>query len=241
MNRTKIETCDFTTSPVSGCKHGCWYCYAKRGYERFHRSFEPTFHPDRLYEIGHIKGPVEADNRWRKPWIVKAFPKTWLVFMCSVADLFAEWTQPEWCDAVLDKIREPSADDVIFQLLTKSPEGIPDDSTFPENVWLGVTVTQQSEIPLLETLVAEDIPSNGKFFLSCEPLLGLISIPKELGELLDWIVVGKLTGSRRVPLEAHWVTSLVAQAQALNIPIFVKDSVVSELGDLYRIREFPKP
>ena len=111
---------------------------------------------------------------------------------------------------------------------------------FPENVWLGVTVTQQSEIPLLEKLAAEDLPSDGKFFLSCEPLLGLISIPEELGELLDWIVVGKLTGSRRVPLEAHWVASLVAQADALKVPIFVKDSIVRELGDLYRIKEFPK-
>lgn len=35
MNKTKIEWCDSTWNPVTGCAHGCEYCYARRIAERF--------------------------------------------------------------------------------------------------------------------------------------------------------------------------------------------------------------
>lgn len=79
MNKTKIEWCDSTWNPVTGCKHGCDYCYARRiagrfgtqlpdhsGYPEAHGGvhclenkikenpypylFEPTFLPFRLKE-----------------------------------------------------------------------------------------------------------------------------------------------------------------------------------------------
>ncbi len=37
MNRTKIEWCDYTWNPVTGCYHGCEYCYARRIAHRFAR------------------------------------------------------------------------------------------------------------------------------------------------------------------------------------------------------------
>lgn len=30
MNRSKIEWCDHTWNPITGCLHNCPYCYAKR-------------------------------------------------------------------------------------------------------------------------------------------------------------------------------------------------------------------
>ncbi len=35
MNKTKIEWCDSTWNPVTGCRHGCEYCYAKHMANRF--------------------------------------------------------------------------------------------------------------------------------------------------------------------------------------------------------------
>ena len=35
MNKTKIEWCDSTWNPVTGCYHTCEYCYARRIAERF--------------------------------------------------------------------------------------------------------------------------------------------------------------------------------------------------------------
>lgn len=35
MNKTKIEWCDSTWNPVTGCLHGCEYCYARKIANRF--------------------------------------------------------------------------------------------------------------------------------------------------------------------------------------------------------------
>ena len=35
MNKTKIEWCDSTWNPVTGCYHGCPYCYARNMINRF--------------------------------------------------------------------------------------------------------------------------------------------------------------------------------------------------------------
>lgn len=35
MNKTKIEWCDSTWNPVTGCLHGCEYCYASKIANRF--------------------------------------------------------------------------------------------------------------------------------------------------------------------------------------------------------------
>lgn len=35
MNKTKIEWCDSTWNPVTGCLHNCEYCYARKIAERF--------------------------------------------------------------------------------------------------------------------------------------------------------------------------------------------------------------
>lgn len=33
--KTKIDWCDSTWNPVTGCLHGCAYCYARKIAERF--------------------------------------------------------------------------------------------------------------------------------------------------------------------------------------------------------------
>ena len=35
MLKTKIEWCDSTWNPITGCRHKCPYCYARRMAERF--------------------------------------------------------------------------------------------------------------------------------------------------------------------------------------------------------------
>jgi protein gp37 len=36
MNKTEIEWTDFTWNPVTGCLHGCPYCYARGTAKRFY-------------------------------------------------------------------------------------------------------------------------------------------------------------------------------------------------------------
>jgi protein gp37 len=217
MNRTKIEWTDYTWNPITGCKHGCWYCYARKLTQRFKKifpnGFEPTFHPERLKE----------------PWELKKPSK---IFVCSVADLFAPWTPTEWRDAVLQSISECPVKHK-FQLLTKNPERIP-PIHFPDNVWVGATITEQAEADKIADLSTVDAKIK---FVSFEPLLGDISFYMEG---IQWAIIGKLTGSKRVKLKKEWVYNLLGQLSAYDIPVFMKFNLCPPFEKSELIQEFPK-
>lgn len=215
MNKTKIEWTDYSWNPITGCLHNCWYCYAKRMFHRFGRSFEPTFYPERLKELKKQKKPAK-------------------IFVCSVADLFAPWTKPKWTQKVLDEIQKPEYNHLTFQLLTKQPVHIAKFNLKPKkNIWVGVTITNQAEMTQYLNLIETYM---GLKFISFEPLLGVVDIPCQWLAQLHWIIVGKLTGSKKIPLKKEWVESLIKQAREFKIPIFIKDNVKwSE-----KIQEYPK-
>lgn len=218
MNRTKIEWTDYSWNPITGCKHGCWYCYAKKLTQRFPKifpyGFEPHFYPERLKE----------------PWELKKPSK---IFACSIADLFARWTPTTWRDAVLHSIAECPVKHT-FQLLTKDPDKIPHGYQFPDNVWVGTTVTTENydevNIGFIKRVKAK-IP-----FVSFEPLLGPVDLENYSLEGIKWVIVGKLTGSRKVKLDMGWVMDISAECNRLKIPIFLKDN----LGLKYPVQEFPE-
>lgn len=225
MNRQgkgKIGWTDWSWNPIVGCLHNCWYCYAKRLAIRFPKNFpngfKPTFYPERLKELKKRK-------------------KTAKIFVCSIADLFAPWTKPEWTQAVLDEIQKPEYNHLIFQLLTKQPKFIKNfNLAAKENIWVGITITHQPE---LERGMLHSLARNykGLKFISFEPLLGKIDLPLEdrISRQIDWMIIGKLTGSKKVPLQKEWVEELIDDAQRLDIPIFIKDNVKW----VVEIQEFP--
>lgn len=220
MNRTKIEWTDYTWNPITGCKHGCWYCYARklavRGFIK--NNFEPTFYPERLKEPWNLKKPSK-------------------IFVCSVSDLFAPWTPVEWRDAVLQSIFDCPIKHT-FQLLTKNPERIP-NIAFPDNVWVGTTVTcdwQNSDYRNINKIV---YGVNCKVrFVSFEPLLG--SLPRGISlRGIDWVIIGKLTGSQKVELKTAWVEDIIAECDCEGIPVFMKNNLVPYFSREELRQEFP--
>jgi len=233
MNRTKIEWTNVSWNPLGqGCDHNCWFCYAKRAARRnyymhlalykkgkrkgppceFCRDFKPHFHPERLNDPDFERLPAGTK-----------------IFVCSTSDLFAPWTLPEWHFPILDKIRYLGYSHLIFQLLTKSPEYI-GEAAYPQNLWIGATITCQAEVDKIDQLRRN--VHGALIFVSFEPLLGPISCNLSG---IDWIIIGKLTGSRKIPLQKEWVQSLINQARNLSIPVFVKNNV----GWPEKIQEFP--
>lgn len=223
MNKTKIEWTDYSWNPITGCLHGCWYCYAKRMFHRFGKSFEPTFYPERIEKL-----------RWAVKHSIK-YKRPAKIFVCSVSDLFAPWTKEEWRKAVLDEIQKPEYNHLTFQLLTKNPENIPPLAP-KKNIWIGTTITCQKEMDKMYSLVNN---YRGIKFLSFEPLLEFIMIFKDEIESyfsqIDWVIIGKLTGSKKIKLEKEWVLSLIRECRAHKVPLFLKDNLKwSE-----KIQEFP--
>lgn len=44
QGKNGIEWCDYTWSPVTGCLHGCEYCYARRIVQRFGDKNDEEWH-----------------------------------------------------------------------------------------------------------------------------------------------------------------------------------------------------
>ena len=63
MLKTKIEWCDSTWNPVTGCQHGCEYCYAKRIAERFSTHEEEMTSAARYFGLGR-HGIYEIYEPW---------------------------------------------------------------------------------------------------------------------------------------------------------------------------------
>lgn len=144
MNKTKIDWCDSSWNPVTGCLHGCEYCYARKIAERFGLSFMPS-----MSEIIGCKydSPMGQDtmlelrvpftvNRRIQPYPAAFLPtfhryrlgepalktKAQNIFVCSMADLFGEWVPDEWIEDVFAACEAAPQHRYLF--LTKNPAGI---------------------------------------------------------------------------------------------------------------------
>lgn len=239
MNRTKIEWTNFSWNVVTGCKHGCWYCYARKLCLRFKKifpnGFEPTFHPERLTE----------------PWDYKKPSK---IFVCSIADLFASWTPKQWRDEVLKSMYLCPVPHT-FQMLTKNPESIPtltcrplanpkfdlvfdSKAPYPDNWWFGTTVTGEGiGTDVCNIKMIKQVPAKVRF-VSFEPLLNNIDFRLYSLEGIQWVIIGKLTGSKRVKLQPEWVQNIIDEADRWNIPIFMKNNLLDYYTTLRQ--EFPR-
>lgn len=148
-SKTKIDWCDSSWNPVTGCLHGCEYCYARRIAERFgaREIYDPECQCQRhLIEHGMLTGtgkPLELDYPWEQKnkdgSITNAAypfgfsptfhryrldePQSWKkprnIFVCSMADLFGYWVPDEWITEVLKACDAAPQHRYLF--LTKAP------------------------------------------------------------------------------------------------------------------------
>ena len=247
MNKTNIEWCDSAWNPVTGCCHGCEYCYARRiagrfgarqddtsGYPEAHGGvhvlenkikgnpypylFEPTFLPFRLKE------PQQ-----------KTKPQT--IFVCSMADLFGAWVPTKWIVEVLDACRAAPQHRYLF--LTKNPARYAELDKLAllpreENFWYGST---------LDSMAAKRFQGHIRLntFVSIEPLtermdVGLGSFGRD-----RWVIIGAETGNRKgkVTPKKDWVNVICAAADLTHAAVFMKDSLLPIMGEENMRRELP--
>ena len=226
MNRTKIEWCDWTWNPLtgcSGCSSGCANCYAAAISRRFGMPWgRPVFHPDRILEPMQVKKPGR-------------------VFVCSMSDFGHPWVDPEWRKEILAAMDDAPRHTYI--ILTKRPENL--HGIDLSRHWVGVTAENQEmadlRIPYLLRIKA------AVRFVSVEPMLGPvgfrwrpyahmatgetyrqyldrlkhISAYESLKEI-GWMICGPETGPTARVCEAVWIEELARECREAGVAFFDK-------------------
>ena len=224
FNRTNdaVDWAGWTWNPVTGCLHGCKYCYAR---EMAHRDsykasypikFEPLFHHERLGDPVNTKPGTDRAQDGR-------------VFVCSMADLFGEWVPQKWIDAVLDATLAAPEWEYLF--LTKFPQRYR-RINLPPKAWFGASVDIQKRVKVTEK--AMPLLDVAVRWLSIEPMLE----PIKFNDLswCDLMVIGAQSETMQpdghVPAFApklEWVIDLIAQARSFDVPVYLKPNLLGEL------------
>jgi protein gp37 len=221
MNKTAIEWCDMTWNPVTGCLHGCQYCYARKIAERFKGSkawpqgFTPMIHPERSNDPELMKKPQT-------------------IFVCSMADLFGDWVPDHWIRYVMECCDMAPQHAYIF--LTKNPSRylfIPGSYLQQKNFWFGTTATggDRPSLERIDSLKKLIAPNK---FISFEPLLGDPG-PLDLTGIKQVIIGAQTNPDQYVGLE--WVLKICGAADKVGAKVFMKDSLAGRWPDRELRRE----
>ena len=253
MNKTKIDWCDYSWNPVTGCLHGCEYCYARRIANRFGGNlleWSKYVNKNGIYEIDMpvcdeiseriIPYPYRFEPTFHKYRLDEPTKKVKGVniFVCSMADLFGEWVPAEWIEAVFEACKKAPQHRYLF--LTKNFKRA-SDFKFHDNWWIGKTITNNDNARF-----AEGDPWNidgihrANQFLSIEPIHGEISYLKYYLHSFKWVIVGAETGNRKgkVIPKKEWIMDIKEQCNNAKVPIFMKESLKELMGEDF-IQEFP--
>lgn len=257
MRKTKIDWADSTWNPVTGCLHGCEYCYARRTAERFGSNQMPIFtdypvlhEPVRctdtyayMRDAGISTGKIQPYPFGFRPTFHRYKldePQHWkkprTIFVCSMADLFGDWVPAEWIQEIFAACKKAPQHRYLF--LTKNPKRYVD--LYAKNIlpigkgyWYGTTVTSPEQ-PFFYSHVPDDNPHT---FVSIEPIMGSFG---KFRASPDWVIVGAETGNRKgkVAPRKEWIAEIADECERYRIPIFMKDSLRELMGADF-CQEFP--
>lgn len=219
MNRSGIPYLTHSWSPVTGCSpvsEGCANCWSRGMAHRFGRSFDPTFHSER----------VDEPLRLRKPAVIG---------VCFNGDLFHDDLDDMDQRAVL--LTAAASKRHTFVVLTKRAEQMRrlmtnlDTVAAAENVWLGVSVENQARaderIPILL-----DTPAAHRW-VSLEPQIEAIDLSRyfriyTLGPVgpgvpgVELVIQGCESGPKRRPFDIAWARSVRDQCAEAGVGYYLK-------------------
>lgn len=256
MDKTRVEWADSTWNPVTGCYHGCPYCYARTIANRFAGGVarHEKKRSDGLHDLFQPAMVLRGGKRMAAPfpfafeptlhryrlddYVRKERPRN--IFVCSTADLFGDWVPDEWIEAVFESCKRGAQHRYMF--LTKNPQRyvkLAEAGKLPEtpNMWYGTTTTTPDDSFFF----------HGKLntFASIEPILapfiGLTDDGIAPATRCNWIILGAETGSRKdkVTPTRDWFAEIVGNAAVTHTPVFMKDSLTDIVGEENMLRQFP--
>lgn len=260
---TKIDWCDTSWNPVTGCYHGCEYCYA-RGIAKRYGGYnidpvgESTLigtRPDgtKIVELEHRLSKVDKNYKVRPAAYPYDFtptlhryrldePQEWTqprtIFVCSMADLFGEWVPDEWIKAVFDACDKAPQHRYLF--LTKNPAryiSLSEKGMLPSKHWYGYSATTDDDLWTFHH--ADDCPVKN-LFVSVEPIHDRLVTPFSTHCPADWVIIGAETGNckNKIIPKRSWITEIADHCEMMSIPVFMKESVKELMGSDFK-QQFP--
>lgn len=249
MNNTRIDWCDSTWNPVTGCKGGCDYCYARSIANRFGGwttggvkttqnffSDPPVLDSPLLLERKSgkvVKAPypfafTPTFHRYRLEEPLKK-RKGQNIFVGSMADLFGRWVPTKWIVEVLDICRKAPQHNYLF--LTKFPERyveLDHLALLPheENFWYGATITNAKQMKRAADSIGQ-LRQEVRSFFSMEPLMEDVARSEAWemsynGAYANWIIIGAMTGPGSESQQPcrEWVERIVDDAKNELSPFY---------------------
>jgi protein gp37 len=222
-----VSWASWTWNPVTGCNHGCKFCYAReiahsdRMAAVYPFQFAPAYHDYRLSAPANTKRPASnhaPDGR---------------VFVCSMADLFGKWVPDKWIKSVFDAAIESPEWEYLF--LTKWPKRYAMLTDLPK-AWFGASIIKEGDVErVTKDMTSFDVHAGIVRWVSLEPMLE----PIVFGDLswCDLVVIGAQTSTRQPdgfvdafspPFE--WVADVVAQCRAAGVPYYLKPNLLTSPG-----------
>lgn len=264
--KTKVDWCDSTWNPVTGCLHGCEYCYARKIAERFRGCILDLVGDSVVVRDGCGKGPIyELNNPVSKvdgidpvlgSRVSKApypfsfsptfhryrldIPARWTkprnIFVCSMADLFGDWVPDEWIEQVFKACEAAPQHRYLF--LTKNPKRYV--GLYAKNILptgKGYWYGTTVTSPEQPFFYSNVPDDNPHTFVSIEPIMGSFG---KIKNRPDWVIVGAETGNRKgkVAPRKEWIDGIADECKRCRTPIFMKESLRGLMGADFR-QEFP--
>lgn len=226
MIKTKIEWCDSTWNPVTGCYHDCKYCYARGIANRFATN---EWKCNNCYDSPACGLQNQSANCYRQragvheieakeyifnPKRYQPYPfgfeptlhryrlsdyknkKPQTIFVCSMSDLFGEWVPDNWIEEVLDACREAPQHTYLF--LTKNPK------RYVDLMNVGILRDQNNffygttNTKPYDSHFISNIDNKFNAFISIEPIQeSWEKIYYTKFNGIDWIIIGAETGNRK--------------------------------------------
>ncbi len=223
---SKIEWTDATWNPVTGCTKvsaGCDNCYAHalahgRLTNVYLRALPVVSSPENLADPFAVRlwpDRLAQPEKWAEPK---------MIFVNSMSDLFHVDIPETYVRSIFEVMLR--VDRHVYQVLTKRPSraarffarnrDLFPGGEIPGHIWMGTSVESQDVAYRVDHI--RSVPAEVRF-LSCEPLLGPLSLDLDG---IHWVIVGGESGIGYRRMSEEWAMEVRDQCREADVAFFFK-------------------
>ena len=254
MQYTKIEWVEYTYNLITGCEYDCDYCFTRRlakaqgGDIRRHKAMTDVY--TEINGCYDLASPIRDENGRIVEYPFGSSPtlhrykaddyrpirESRRVLVNAISDGFGDSIPEDWIRFVFETCAATPQHYYLF--LTRNPKkygqiDLPDGNHY----WYGVTITANRDLEKIDML-----PLNRKTFINFEPLMEDIFLSPEDLKGINWITIGAQTGKvkNKVVPQREWIESILALADKMDVPVFMRDNLSPIVGEEMMSQEYPE-